>query len=1194
MLSSVAVGHPPNASFSYSPEHPKPGDSVTFTSTSTKQPGDEAYFRNDRWDLDDDGEFDDGLTYEGGPSSVTHTFPAAGDHVVRMETGLTEPDGGFASHSSAIATRTVHLANPVPQPEKPSDPNADAEPDGILNGGDNCPFAVNPSQDDRDLDGMGDMCDDDADGDGVPTGNDNCTSTPNPGQQDLDADGLGDGCDDDSDGDGVEDVADNCVIAANPSQGNVDRDQFGDACDDDIDGDTLANGVDNCPTRAGDDGHGCPRNKPPVARFNCSGYNPIEHTQSQHASNRVHSAAATNLTCDRLVGVATKSTEIKASDSKDPDGKIVKYQWKFNAPANVPVAALKYDKVSTTTIVSHVYPAKATYLLVLRVTDDRGATDIDTIKVDVRETCEPDLKFGRALIRTSPCFVKTSSGSGNSKRFTYTSKKAVSFNGIVVVPKDGKTVEAVSDERLDVAGGGGTGKVPHTTSEHLTSFTSDSAKVLVPFGPDGLEVYNGALHWTLDGNRIRGFEIKGDLKLNGLSVSSAPPLSGSTDLAPVMYDEGVAKLAFYPRLPADLFAGAPTPDKPASALVIDTGTHDVSASRAGTGAQHFSVKHAGFGPLQLKNLDVRFDGKDFWQIEAEIALPEPIPYEIAGGVGLRDGKFEYGHGEADNLHIAISPIVGLNRIAFSVAINPQAVQPSFQKCQPFIGKKDWTSIQYLQYLSGQPASDFWFLGPHANDHFTIDYGKPTFVFCGEIDLIAPAALEIMKLTGGGGYVSYSDLPSVVRFYGDLYFLDIRLLKARGAFWEDGYIHMGTSLHFGLAGAAHLDGGLGFDGYFGGKTKVYPSPPYFNAELWADACIDLVDLCAGLDGIMSSKGIAGCLSIDLVLGTWSPGFGYVWGGDFTAYFSGCDVGDYREHFATRSKRKAAGPGRRPKLDPGQETTFDLPPGLPGEVVSVTGESAPPVVTLVGPGGERMTTPKVLGGMMQKPFMVIKDLKGNRTSIAVGAPSAGTWKMTVEDGSSAVTSVKVADGLDPPKFTAAVSGRGRTRTLTYSVTPRDGQVVRFYEEGPSTGRLIGSTSKAGGKLTWMPAEGASETRTIFAIVEQDGMGRGRFDVATYKAVSRPLARATHIEVKRRGAALRATWRKVPGAARYTVMAKLSDGRRLVLNTHRPVVRTLATRRVRNAAFTIRAVTPGGREGRRAHARFPLEAKRTKRRR
>ena len=58
----------------------------------------------------------------------------------------------------------------------------------------------------------------DADGDGVPDATDVCPATPNPGQEDRDGDTVGDACD-------------NCPDDANPGQADRDGDGLGDLCD---------------------------------------------------------------------------------------------------------------------------------------------------------------------------------------------------------------------------------------------------------------------------------------------------------------------------------------------------------------------------------------------------------------------------------------------------------------------------------------------------------------------------------------------------------------------------------------------------------------------------------------------------------------------------------------------------------------------------------------------------------------------------------------------------------------------------------------------------------------------------------------------------------------------------------------------------------------------------------------------------
>ncbi len=105
-----------------------------------------------------------------------------------------------------------------------------------VNCDDNCQYNYNPTQNDADSDGIGDLCD-------------NCKDDANVNQADSDSDGAGDACDNcqglqnasqaDSDNDGVGDLCDNCVFAANAAQEDNDGDGSGDACDPDDDNDGI-------------------------------------------------------------------------------------------------------------------------------------------------------------------------------------------------------------------------------------------------------------------------------------------------------------------------------------------------------------------------------------------------------------------------------------------------------------------------------------------------------------------------------------------------------------------------------------------------------------------------------------------------------------------------------------------------------------------------------------------------------------------------------------------------------------------------------------------------------------------------------------------------------------------------------------------------------------------------------------------
>lgn len=156
--------------------------------------------------------------------------------------------------------------------------DGDQDGDGIADSTDNCPAIANPDQADRNLNGVGDACDDpdkdglsdryelyatygsgpsfrqtnpdrkDTDGDGLSDGYEVNRTYGDPGNprrtdptlRDTDADGWEDGTEvytgtdptnPDTDGDGVKDSLDNCVHKPNPDQKDSDRNGRGDACD---------------------------------------------------------------------------------------------------------------------------------------------------------------------------------------------------------------------------------------------------------------------------------------------------------------------------------------------------------------------------------------------------------------------------------------------------------------------------------------------------------------------------------------------------------------------------------------------------------------------------------------------------------------------------------------------------------------------------------------------------------------------------------------------------------------------------------------------------------------------------------------------------------------------------------------------------------------------------------------------------
>ncbi|MDQ3934340.1 MAG: PQQ-binding-like beta-propeller repeat protein [Actinomycetota bacterium] len=114
---------PPTASFTWSPENPQRGETVTFSGTATANP--DRSIERVGWDLDDDGSFDDGAQL-----TVQQAFPP-GTFTIRLRV---EDDEG----DSAVATRQITVTRPprppaeIPRPASSLTFQANALRDGFL------------------------------------------------------------------------------------------------------------------------------------------------------------------------------------------------------------------------------------------------------------------------------------------------------------------------------------------------------------------------------------------------------------------------------------------------------------------------------------------------------------------------------------------------------------------------------------------------------------------------------------------------------------------------------------------------------------------------------------------------------------------------------------------------------------------------------------------------------------------------------------------------------------------------------------------------------------------------------------------------------------------------------------------------------------------------------------------------------
>jgi PKD repeat protein len=107
------------ASFTFSPQSPIADQMVTFTSTSTPSAGQSISSQN--WDLDSDGQFDDGSG-----KTVTRQFDSAG--VYRVALRVVQANGNPAVAEGTVRVGAIVASPPTTSPTSPTTPTTPSKP----------------------------------------------------------------------------------------------------------------------------------------------------------------------------------------------------------------------------------------------------------------------------------------------------------------------------------------------------------------------------------------------------------------------------------------------------------------------------------------------------------------------------------------------------------------------------------------------------------------------------------------------------------------------------------------------------------------------------------------------------------------------------------------------------------------------------------------------------------------------------------------------------------------------------------------------------------------------------------------------------------------------------------------------------------------------------------------------------------
>jgi hypothetical protein len=391
-----------------------------------------------------------------------------------------------------------------------------------------------------------------------------------------------------------------------------------------------------------------------------------------------------------------------------------------------------------------------------------------------------------------------------------------------------------------------------------------------------------------------------------------------------------------------------------------------------------------------------------------------------------------------------------------------------------------------------------------------------------------------------------------------------------------YFHIDGGGHIGLGAAIHLhflvfslEGGLNFD--------AEPEHGHFQADANIAACIELFGThCLSAEAVVSDRGIGVCAD----LGFTHAGGGIQFPDNGILFYESCDIGKFRSlGFVTGVRGHRA-----------QAQGFTVAKGQKVALVGLPGSGGPPRATLVGPSGRTIKMPAA--GYEKTPdYVVISDNKSatQETYFFINHPEAGAWKVIPETGSPAITSIQQAGALPAPAVKGRVSSvRGGRERLSYSLNQIPGQQVTFAErQADGAFREIGSAKGRRGTLVFTPSPNLGRSRTMEAMVTQDGRPREDAVIAHFKTSVALLPAPKRLRLVRRGGALQISFRPVRGALGYELGVRLSDGRSLFVKLaaarHGATVASVPSNV--GATVTAGALMPGVRmrHGRLAKARL-----------
>ncbi len=435
-------------------------------------------------------------------------------------------------------------------------------------------------------------------------------------------------------------------------------------------------------------------------------------------------------------------------------------------------------------------------------------------------------------------------------------------------------------------------------------------------------------------------------------------------------------------------------------------------------------------------------------------------------------------------------------------------------------------------------------------------------------------------------------------------LVIKFQYAEAAAGAEGYFKGAGELELENKKFAALEVLVGFSGYVKGKVELNLKEPETNPVIELAAGVGFWDetehkpaiwqaegnvrakfkvpgfgIGALLDIIVNSKDVAACGEAEFL--TWHGGLAGLYNFEKSRFegpflFETKTCSEELKPFEEVPVNKHAGASAREASLAGE--SFTLPSGTIGEELRVNSPSGTPVVTLIGPGGQRFTTPLEPAQVAGNGQYISSLAFGNPDQVVVllEHPQGGEWHIEANPSSAPIGK------LEGARLTPAASIRAHVRhahgrwTLSYEIAHHvAGTHVRFSESGPDGIHVLATVNRTSGTVSFTPKDAPAPNRTILAdVINAEGIATHTLTVGHYTAPA-PLrgGRLSHLRIARRGNSALITWHAATNTREYEIRVEGSDGRLQTL------IRTPASRSVSVAnvlpfeSFTATVTAIGG---------------------